>query len=179
MPQIRSARSWQPPVHSIVSHSPEETARFGRWLGSRLPSPAIVGLDGPLGAGKTWLAKGIVCGIGRFDAALVKSPAYNLIHEYVMEDAPRTVFHIDFYRLEVLTDHDALLFLEILEKPDGIVLVEWAARHLGVLAPEFLSVTLETGASAHSRVLTVREVGARSRYGSIIEACRSYADPDS
>ncbi len=166
-------------MHSIVSQSPEETARFGRWLGGQLPSPAIVGLDGPLGAGKTWLAKGIVCGLGRFDAALVKSPAYNLIHEYVLEDAPLTVYHIDFYRLEVLTDHDALLFSEILEHPDAIVLVEWAARHLGNLAPEFLSVTLETGASTHSRVLYVREVGARSRYGSIIEACAGYADTDS
>ncbi len=166
-------------MHAIVSHSPEETTRFGRWLGSRLPSPAIVGLDGPLGAGKTWLAKGIVCGIGRFDAALVKSPAYNLIHEYVLEDAPHTVFHIDFYRLEVLTEHDALLFSEILDAPGAIVLVEWAARHLGDLAPGFLSVTLEAGASPLSRVLRVREVGAPSRYGSIIEACRSYADTDS
>lgn len=164
---------------SVATQNPEETAEFGRWLGSRLPLPAIVGLDGSLGAGKTWLAKGIVCGIGRFDPALVKSPAYNLVHEYVLEDAPLSVFHIDFYRLEVLTDHDALLFSEMLYDPDAIVLVEWASRHLSDLAPEFLSITLETGTSARSRTLRIREVGAGDRYRSIIEACASYADADS
>ena len=164
---------------SVATQNPEETARFGRWLGSRLPLPAIVGLDGPLGAGKTWLAKGIVSGIGRFDPALVKSPAYNLVHEYVLEDASLSVFHIDFYRLEVLTDHDALLFSEMLCDPGAIVLIEWASRHLPDLAPEFLSVTLETGTSAQARNLRVREMGAGSRYRSVVEACASYADADS
>ena len=164
---------------SVLSHSPEDTAQFGRWLGERLPVPAIVGLDGPLGAGKTWLAKGIVCGLGKFDASLVKSPAYNLVHEYALEEAALSVFHIDFYRLEELRNADARLFSEVLFDPGAIVLVEWASRHLWDLAPDFLSITLETGTCSLSRTLRIQEVGAGSRYRSIVNACASYADADS
>ena len=59
-----------------------ETLELGRRIGRRLAPGMPVGLDGDLGAGKTWMAKGLVQGIGDYDETLVKSPAYNLVHEY-------------------------------------------------------------------------------------------------
>ncbi len=131
----------------LTTHSPEDTRALGRRLGAQLPAGTVVGLDGDLGAGKTWLCKGLVEGIGTFDAASVKSPAYNLVHEYPVyrpDGATQLVIHIDFYRLEELSDTDALLFAEYFERRDTIVLVEWARRFLAELVPGFLAVELQT-----------------------------------
>ncbi len=149
---------------------------MGQWIGRRLTTPAIVGLDGPLAVGKTWLAKGIVSGIGDFDAALVKSPAYNLVHEYTLQEPSRSVIHIDFYRLESLASSDAMLFTEILEDPAAIVLVEWASKFLAHLAPEYLSIRLEPGTIDNWRTVHLRNVGDCPGYQAIVEESRAYAD---
>ena len=132
----------------VNSSSTQDTLNFGHWLGSRLASGAVVGLNGPLGTGKTWLVKGIVAGLGGYDTALVKSPAYNLIHEYVLQNPQRIVFHIDFYRLDSLSPQDAQYFSEVLESPDAIKLIEWASPHLEALTTEILSTKTLTGTKA-------------------------------
>lgn len=124
--------------------SAEETLRLGERIGRRLAPGSVVGLDGDLGTGKTWMAKGLVRGIGAFDDELVKSPAYNLVHEYPVarDGGVLPVVHIDFYRLGELSATDRLLFEEYFGHPDRIVLVEWAGRFLEELAPSYLAIEL-------------------------------------
>jgi tRNA threonylcarbamoyladenosine biosynthesis protein TsaB len=64
----------------LTSRSPEETARFGEKLGGLLPSGSVVLLTGPLGSGKTVLAKGIARGMGIEEE--IVSPTYTLVAEY-------------------------------------------------------------------------------------------------
>lgn len=159
-----------------------ETLALGRWIGERLPVSSIVGLDGDLGVGKTWMAKGLVRGIGAYDDAFVKSPAYNLIHEYRVATATQTlsVFHIDFYRLDALSDTDYLLFSEYLERPDAICLIEWASKYLHTLTPSYLSLTLSLCDRAHPacRVVRAATVGPTTRYDDLLTALPRYAHAD-
>ncbi len=66
----------------VVSHSPEETVRFGRDLARKLEPPCLVLLEGELGTGKTTLVKGIAAGLGAAREEDVNSPTFTLVHEY-------------------------------------------------------------------------------------------------
>jgi len=156
----------------------QETRALGQWLGQRLSPGTVVGLDGELGTGKTWMTKGIVHGIGSYPEALVKSPAYNLIHEYPVSGHIQTVFHIDFYRLPSLSVSDAMLFGEIFERRDAICLVEWASRFLTELVSGYLSITLSL-CGPTCRIATITTVGNPTLYTSLFDNIESYAHPDS
>ena len=56
------------------THSVAETLALGERLADRLGAGGCVGLIGPLGAGKTVLARGIARGLGVADERLVTSP---------------------------------------------------------------------------------------------------------
>ena len=166
----------------LTTSNAAETLALGRWIGSRLPAPAVVGLDGDLGVGKTWMAKGLVRGLGDYDDEFVKSPAYNLIHDYRVETeaGPRSVFHIDFYRLDTLSDTDYLLFSEYLERPDAVCLVEWASKFLHDLTPGYLSITLSLCGPAEPtcRVVRAAVVGEATAYNQLLDALSRYAHAD-
>src|SRR5947209_16563934 len=144
---------------SLITHhsslSPEETAAFGRRLAPLLFPRAIVGLTGPLGAGKTHLVRAIVEGLGG-DGRQVSSPTFALIHEYV---ARLPVYHFDAYRL---ADEAAFVDLGVAEyfDGDGVCLVEWADRVEGALPGEHLRITLEVTGET-SRRLTVVSRGEK------------------
>ena len=172
----------------LNTHSADQTLELGRRLGQCLAPGMTVGLDGDLGAGKTWLAKGLVQGLGEFDPTAVKSPAFNLVHEYPVarQAAIQPVIHIDFYRLDTLSDTDFLLFSEYFERSEAIFVIEWANRFLSELVPAYLSVTLETSddGASESRRIEITTVG--SGYEDLIPeletrlaSLESHAHPDS
>lgn len=162
-----------------TTQTPEDTLSLGRRMGRRLAPGTTVGLDGDLGAGKTWLAKGLVQGIGDFDPTLVKSPAFNLVHDYPVRrgDAIQPVVHVDFYRLDELGDTDFLLFSEIFERPGTIFLVEWASRFLSDLVPGYLAIRITTRAESEHRELEVSAIG--SGYDALLNDLEADAHADS
>ena len=72
-----------------------DTERVGALIGATLRPGDIVSLDGPLGAGKTVLVRGLARGLG-LDSALVRSPTFVFHHVY---GRPPRLHHIDLYRL--------------------------------------------------------------------------------
>ncbi len=165
----------------LTTHQASQTLRFGEWLGRRLKPGMTIGLDGDLGMGKTWMAKGLVRGIGDYDETLVKSPAFNLVHEYAVArgEMIQQVIHIDFYRLEELESTDFLLFSEYFERPGAIALVEWAGKFLAELVPGYLSVMLSpcAGDDTDCRELVISAVG--SGYEELLAELKGYAHADS
>lgn len=95
----------------------------GQRLATELEPGDVVALNGPLGAGKTHFAKGIVSGIGSADE--VTSPTFALVNEYSSGRFP--VFHFDFYRLDSADELLRIGWDEYLDD-EGIVLVEWASK---------------------------------------------------
>jgi tRNA threonylcarbamoyladenosine biosynthesis protein TsaE len=116
--------------------SEEETIELGRRIASTLPTRAVVLLIGNLGAGKTTLAKGIVCELGAAEPDDVSSPTFTLIHEH----GPR-VYHIDLYRLD-RPEQVATLGLDEIFDRDAVVLIEWGERFPQLLPKERIEIRL-------------------------------------
>ena len=93
------------------------------------PGDALL-LSGPLGAGKSALARAFLRAMLDDPALEVPSPSYTLVQSYAVP-AGGQAHHFDLYRLG---GAEEVLELGWDEAREGIVLVEWPER-LGALAP--------------------------------------------
>lgn len=103
--------------------SADALSRFGEDLGRRLRAPAVIGLSGELGTGKTTLVQAICRGLGA--RARATSPTYALVHHYDAPGGP--VYHVDCYRLRHADDARDLGF-DDMTAAGAIVLIEWPER---------------------------------------------------
>ncbi len=121
-----------------IFHLPDEaaTGRLGEALGRLLRAGDVVALSGPLGAGKTTLARAAIKALtGRPDAP---SPTFGLVETYA---APGfTLWHFDLYRLEKAEDVFELGLEDALD--GGALLIEWAERIAPMLPAATLVISL-------------------------------------
>jgi tRNA threonylcarbamoyladenosine biosynthesis protein TsaE len=135
----------------------DDTVALGRRLGAQLRAGDVVVLSGPLGAGKTVLAKGIASALD-VDGP-VTSPTFVLarVHPARRADAPAMV-HVDVYRLLDHTGADLLDELESLdldtELDDAVVVVEWGEGLVERLSDRHLDVRLERISNSDCRIAT-------------------------
>jgi tRNA threonylcarbamoyladenosine biosynthesis protein TsaE len=101
----------------------DELNRFGEELGRTLRAPAVIGLAGELGTGKTTLVQAICRGLGA--QALATSPTYALVHHYAARGTP--VYHVDCFRLKTPDEARDLGFDDMVRE-GAIVLIEWPER---------------------------------------------------
>jgi tRNA threonylcarbamoyladenosine biosynthesis protein TsaE len=112
----------------------DATAVLAAAVSSQLRLGDMVGLTGPLGAGKTAFARHLIA--ARCKAARqappkeVPSPTFTLVQTYDIGD--EILSHFDLYRLDRPEDSQELGFDDALS--DGPVLVEWPDR-LGPFIP--------------------------------------------
>jgi len=109
---------------TIHTASPEESRRLGAFFGNALEAPAIIGLTGDLGCGKTVFVQGLARGLSVPDHYPVTSPTYTFINEY---PARLPLFHVDLYRL-ISTDELTDIGLDDIAEGTGVVVIEWADR---------------------------------------------------
>ena len=116
-----------------------DTESLGRELSSGLAAGDVVILDGPLGAGKTALERGIGAGLGVLGR--VSSPTFIIAREHRSGGPGRPgMVHVDAYRLGGLDELDALDLDTDLT--DDVVVVEWGEGVAEVLADRHLLVRL-------------------------------------
>ena len=121
---------------SFILPDARATRAFGRALGARLISGDVVALQGPLGAGKTALARAAIeASTGVSDAP---SPTFAIVETY--EAHAFTLYHFDLYRLESIADAVEAGLEEALE--GGVCLIEWPERAAALLPPDGLLVGL-------------------------------------
>lgn len=134
-----------------------DSIEFGRRLGASLRAGDLVLLDGPLGAGKTVVARGIAAGMGV--RGRVTSPTFVIarVHPSQGDDGPALV-HADAYRLNHLDEIDDLDLDTDLT--DAAVVVEWGEGAVERLADEYLVVRLRRRAD-DVREVTVEPHGRR------------------
>jgi tRNA threonylcarbamoyladenosine biosynthesis protein TsaE len=150
-----------PEVLTLDLADPDATRSLGRALACELFPGAVVGLVGPLGAGKTFLVRAVAEGLGIADSRVVSSPTFVLIQEY---DARLPIYHFDAYRLAGET---AFLDLGVHEyfEGNGLCLIEWADRVPACLPAEHLRVALEVTGPSSRRV---RLEGHGKPYGALV-----------
>ncbi|BBX18424.1 tRNA (adenosine(37)-N6)-threonylcarbamoyltransferase complex ATPase subunit type 1 TsaE [Mycolicibacterium duvalii] len=132
----------------------EDTVALGTELGASLRAGDVVVLSGPLGAGKTVLAKGIAQALD-VDGPVV-SPTFVLarVHRARRPGAPAMV-HVDLYRLLDQDTVDLLAELDSLDLDtdldDAVVVVEWGEGVAERLSERHLDIRLERGSDTEMR----------------------------
>lgn len=139
-------------LRSVRTRSPEETRRLGWRLGRRLRPPAVVLLCGPLGTGKTTMARGLAEGLGLAEPACVHSPSFTIVNVY---QGRVPIYHVDLYRLHGARDLNSIGLEDFMGR-EGVTIVEWGER-LSYAGDVALLVEIED-AGGDTRILRVSSV---------------------
>lgn len=132
----------------------EDTKALGAMLGGLLRAGDVVVLSGPLGAGKTVLAKGIAEAMD-VDGP-VTSPSFVLarVHRARLAGSPAMV-HVDMYRLLAHAGADLPGELDSLDLDtdlaDAVVVVEWGEGIVERLSERHLDIRLERATETEVR----------------------------
>lgn len=100
-----------------------DTTRLGHDLARRLRAGDVVLLEGPIGSGKTHLARAIISTLLEAPED-IPSPTYTLLQTYSGRDF--SIWHADLYRLTDSSELGELGLLDAFE--DALVLIEWPDR---------------------------------------------------
>jgi tRNA threonylcarbamoyladenosine biosynthesis protein TsaE len=149
------------PAGTATLERVEDTVALGAQFGEELRAGDVVVLSGPLGAGKTVLAKGIAAAMN-VDGP-VTSPTYVLarVHPARRAGAPAMI-HVDVYRLldpsNQKSDADLLGELDSLDLDtdleDAVVVVEWGEGLAERLSERHLDIRLERISHSDTRIAT-------------------------
>jgi len=125
------------------------TGRLGRAIAGVLGHGEAVCLEGPLGAGKSTLARALVRALTTPDED-VPSPTFTLVQFY---EGPRlSVAHFDLYRLTSPDEAYEIGLDEALE--DGAAVIEWPGRLEGRLPADRLDIEIHIEGDARRARLT-------------------------
>jgi len=120
---------------------------FGARVAAQLRPGDVVALTGPLGSGKTTLARAIVAALGH--TGEVPSPTFTILETYAL-DPP--LVHADFYRLESPREADELGLDDYRE--GAALIAEWPERAGGFAhEPACLSIALETAGNGRKAIV--------------------------
>jgi tRNA threonylcarbamoyladenosine biosynthesis protein TsaE len=113
------------------------TARLGAAIARELRAGEAVCLSGPLGAGKSTLARALIRALTSPDED-VPSPTFTLVQFY--EGERLRIAHFDLYRLTSASEAYEIGLDEALD--DGAAVIEWPERLEGQLPPDRLDVEI-------------------------------------
>lgn len=135
-----------------------QAAAWGRRVGEGARPPLFVGLTGPVGVGKSVLARAIAAGAGV--DGVVPSPTFNLVYRYPLPERPAgAVVHADLYRIRSQEELAGIGWEDILAEP-AVVLVEWPEHAGDALPADRWEVLLRTlPGEPRLRGVEVRRVG--------------------
>jgi tRNA threonylcarbamoyladenosine biosynthesis protein TsaE len=132
----------------VILRIEADTAAIGAALAKVARYGDVITLSGPLGVGKTALARGFIGALGH--QGDVPSPSFAIVQPY--EDLSPKVWHVDLYRIEEPSELDEL---GLDAAADAVLLVEWPERAGGDRIADALGLSLEFGQDGE-RILTAK-----------------------
>ena len=140
--------------HALVLDAPEKTTALGETLARQARIGDVYLLDGPIGAGKSHLARAFLRELMRQGGGAVEdipSPTFTLVQTY--DTALGEIWHADLYRLSNTLDVMELGLYDAFE--DAVCLIEWPDR-LGDDAPKnALTLSLQALEETEGRLVTL------------------------
>lgn len=120
----------------IITKNEESTINLGKMIGRALVPGDVINLNGDLGAGKTYLTKGIAKGLEVED--YVTSPTFIIVNEY---QGRVPLYHFDVYRINDIYEMYEIGFEEYLYG-EGICIVEWGNMVSEMLPKGAINITI-------------------------------------
>ena len=111
-------------------------AAVGRELASQVRGGDVITLSGPLGVGKTALARGLIAALGH--EGDVPSPSFAIVQPY--EELTPPIWHVDLYRIEEPSEIEEI-GLDCAS--EAVLLVEWPERAGANCWPDALRLILD------------------------------------
>ncbi len=145
----------------------EQTLKLGIQLGRLLEQPALILLQGTLGAGKSVLARGIARGLGVDPQVPITSPTFTLMNHY---PARLDLYHFDLYRL---SDVDELIVIgfDDFAYGSGVALVEWPERLDNDETPGLWVELQHTGEEQRKIVFTAKSTATEQLLAALQDLC--------
>jgi tRNA threonylcarbamoyladenosine biosynthesis protein TsaE len=126
----------------------QATAAVGARLARLVHAGDVITLSGPLGVGKTALARGLIAALGH--EGEVPSPSFAIVQPY--DELQPAVWHADLYRIEDASELDELGLDSL---ADAVLLLEWPERAGDGAWPDALALSLDF-ADGGARSLTAK-----------------------
>lgn len=132
-----------------ICHDEEATKSFGETFATILEAGDFIGLNGDLGAGKTFLSKAIIKSLGVDD--YITSPSYTIVNEY---EGKLKVNHFDVYRIDDIDEMYEIGYEEYFFS-DGLCLVEWSNMIDELLPQSRYDINIKHGDNFTSRIIEI------------------------
>ena len=138
-------------LQELIIENERQMQNFGQKLAAFLSKGDLVLLNGPLGAGKTTMTRGI--GKGLQATGTIQSPTFVLARTHQTPTAP--LVHVDAYRLGSAVELDDL----DIDFERSIVVVEWPRDFTQGLSDDWLEIEISRDRDSDSRMLRVKGHG--------------------
>ena len=103
-----------------IAEKPEDSSRLATLFSKYLKKPALILLNGAMGAGKTFFVKEFTKATG--SSAHTSSPTFSIINLY---DSPKgKIYHLDLFRLNDFDELYSIGFDDILNE-EAVIFIEW------------------------------------------------------
>jgi len=135
----------------MILHAPADSLAFGARLAALVQPGDVIALSGPLGAGKTSIARGLLSALGLQVEA--PSPSYAIVQPYEPPEVRFPVLHVDLYRIEHPEEIEELGLDEA--RGEALLVVEWPERIGEAMWRDALWLTLDVMPDG-ARALTAR-----------------------
>jgi len=154
------------PVLQLELPNLSATQRLGVLLADGLGAGDIISLSGPLGAGKSALARAIILSANPNETD-VPSPTFSLVQTYELADKT-PLWHLDLYRIE--TPEDAMQLGLDDAFVDAACLIEWPDRLKEFLPSSTLSIHLYLPSSNDSDGVRFADITAPPHWADRLQA---------
>lgn len=116
-------------------------------IATNITGSKVLGLSGDLGAGKTTFSKAVAKELGIQE--VVTSPTFGIQKQYkVLNPKYSEIFsefvHIDAYRIEDIKETEPLRFVELFQKPNTLIFIEWPEKIAEILPKDTIMLSFES-----------------------------------